>query len=725
MSPSDAAAGAEGAPLVPRRASRRAGLSIQSTVLIMLLVVSLTSNVLVGLIGYNNAADSLRDAAFDRLVEVRDSREREIERLFSTLESTIVVHASGQSVVEATQAFTAGFAELDGVDLTQQQLEQLEAYYDSVVGPRLATAGAEVDASTLVPSSAAGRYLQVQYTVPAESFDEALAVDDAEDGSAWSAAHAAYHDHFRTMATRLEYEDVLLLDVDGTIVYSAFKGVDLGSNVVDGPLRFTNLAAAYASAMTTNLRGEVALTDFGEYPPSLDRQAGWAVTPVSTDGAIIGALAVELPIERVSRVMTADGDWTQGGLGRTGEVYLVGADSLMRSPSRVLLEDPESFAAAVTATGMAEPLTSAIVDNRTTVGLQPIRTPAASDALSGRSGTIIAPNYLGRETLAAYGPVDVGDLGWVVVAELDTSEAFAPVTDFTRNLVISSAVLALIVSVLSLLLARIFVRPLRALAQGAQRIAAGETGVVVDAGRSDEMMSVANAFNDMSRSLQVKAELLDEQSAESEKLLRALMPEPVIRRYRDGDQTIAEDHHDVTVLYADIVGFDDYSRALDSAARLDLLNELVKQFDEAAATLGVEHVRTTTKGYLASCGMTVPRVDNARRIVDFALEMQKILERFGGQWGAELHLRAGIDLGEASSGLVGRAHVVYDLWGEAVNLAFRIQSEHPETGIFVTERVSARLPATVALSDAGVVVDGRDEVRIWRVDGAGSGARDA
>ena len=715
MSPSDAAAGADGAPLVPRRASRRAGLSIQSTVLIMLLVVSLTSNVLVGLIGYNNAADSLRDAAFDRLVEVRDSREREIERLFSTLESTIVVHASGQSVVEATQSFTEGFAELGGVDLTEQQLDQLEGYYDGVVGPRLASAGAEVDASTLLPSSAAARYLQVQYTVPAGSFEEALAVDDAEDGSSWSAAHAAYHDHFRTMATRLEYEDVLLLDVDGTIVYSAYKGIDLGSNVVDGPLRFTNLAAAYASAMTTNLRGEVALTDFGEYPPSLDRQAGWAVTPVSA----------ELPIERVSRVMTADGDWTQGGLGRTGEVYLVGADSLMRSPSRVLLEDPESFVAAATATGMAEPLATTIVQNRTTVGLQPIRTPAASDALTGRSGTIIATNYLGRETLAAYGPVDVGDLGWVVVAELDTSEAFAPVTDFTRNLVISSAVLALIVSVLSLLLARIFVRPLRALAHGAQRIAAGETGVVVDAGRSDEMISVATAFNDMSRSLQVKAELLDEQSAESEKLLRALMPEPVIRRYRDGDQTIAEDHHDVTVLYADIVGFDDYSRALDSGARLDLLNELVKQFDEAAATLGVEHVRTTTKGYLASCGMTVPRVDNARRIVDFALEMQRILERFGGQWGAELHLRAGIDLGEASSGLVGRAHVVYDLWGEAVNLAFRIQSEHPETGIFVTERVSSRLPATVALSDAGVVVDGRDEVRIWRVDAAGSGARDA
>jgi hypothetical protein len=74
---------------------RRAGLSIQSMVLVMLLAVSVTSNVLVGVIGYVNATDSLRDAAFQRLVEVRDSRAREIERLFSTIERTVVVHSRG------------------------------------------------------------------------------------------------------------------------------------------------------------------------------------------------------------------------------------------------------------------------------------------------------------------------------------------------------------------------------------------------------------------------------------------------------------------------------------------------------------------------------------------------------------------------------------------------------------------------------------------------------
>ena len=120
-------------------------------------------------------------------------------------------------------------------------------------------------------------------------------------------------------------------------------------------------------------------------------------------------------------------------------------------------------------------------------------TAAADDALAGRSGTLIAPNYLGRETLAAYGPAEVPGVDWVVIAEIDSAEAFAPVTEFTRNLVVSSAVLALVVSVLSLLLARIFVSPLRRLAKAAQRIAAGESGVTVDAGSNDELRQVSAA----------------------------------------------------------------------------------------------------------------------------------------------------------------------------------------------------------------------------------------
>jgi len=701
-----------------RRGRARAGLSIQSTVLVMLLAVSLTSNVLVGVIGYVNATDSLRDAAFQSLAEVRDSRTREVERLFATIESTVGVHARGQSVVDATEAFSAAARALQDAQLDDEQSALLDRYYEQVLAPALSAASGEpVDVATLVPTDAAQRWLQVHYTAPTTGFDEAIAVDDAGDGSEWSAVHARYHDYFRAMTQRLEYEDVLLIDDRGVIVYSAYKGIDLGTDLLTGPFRFSALAGAFESAVGGSALGEVVVTDFEVYPPSLNLPAGWAVTPVVRDGTIIGAMAVELPIDRLAAVMTADGDWSRGGLGDTGEAYLVGPDGIMRSPSRLLLEDPEAFAAAASAAGSPAAAVELAVARGTTLAVLPVRTQAIDEAVAGRSGTLIGTSYLGRETLAAFGPVDVAGVDWAVVAEIDRVEAFAPVLDFTRNLVISSAVLALIVSVLSLLLARIFVRPLQRLAHAAQRIAAGETGVTVDAGANDELLSVSSAFNDMSRSLQVKAELIEQQRVESERLLRALMPEPVIQRYRDGDQTIAEDHVDVAVLYADIVGFDAFSRASGSEDSLSMLNELVRQFDDAGTPFGVEHVRTTTKGYLASCGLTVPRIDAARRVVEYAVELTRIVDRFSKQTGVPLALRAGLDQGQASSGLVGRAHLVYDLWGDAVNLAFRLQAERAESGIYLTDRVAAGLPDTVRLVDEGTIDTGEGPQRVWRVDG--------
>jgi len=716
MSTSEAPAKAARTKSLRARKSRP-GLSIQSLVLIMLLTVSVVSNVVVGVIGYVNATDSLRDAAFQRLIEVRDSRAREVTRLYSTIENTIVVHAAGSTVVQAAKDFASNFEELESSELTAEQDVQLEDFYLEVFAPLLAeVTGKAVDAASFVPVSPAARYLQLAYTVPSPDFDSAIAVDDAGEGSAWSATHAIYHNYFRTMTERLAYEDVLLIDSAGTVVYSAYKGVDLGTNVATGPFRFTELGTAFVESVSANVIDSVTFTDFGNYAPSLAAPAGWAVTPIADNGEIVGAIAVELPIDRLSAVMTADGDPSGGGLGDTGEVYLVGPDGLMRSPSRLFAEDQDAFVAAATASGTTPEVTELAVARGTTLAVQPVASVAVDRAKSGQTGTIIGQNYLGRETLAAYRPLGPTLPGWVVIAETTTSEAFAPVTDFTRNLLVSSAILALIVSVASLVLARVIVRPLRKLSAAAKRIAAGETGVVVDGGSSDEIGSVAAAFNDMSRSLQVKAELLEQQDAESERLLRALMPEPVIKRYREGVQTIAEDHQEVSVMYADIVGFEQFTTGLDSERTLELFNELVKAFDETGSRLGVEHVRTTVRGYLASCGLTVPRIDNARRMVEFTLELDRILQRFGAQWGAQLTLRAGIDLGEVTSGLIGRAHMVYDLWGDTVNLAFQVHGGHADAGIFLTQRVLDDLADGIPVVSAGWIQTPTGGQQVWRID---------
>jgi class 3 adenylate cyclase len=700
------------------RARKRQSLSIKSLLLLMLLLVSVGSNVVVGVIGYINGTESLTTAANDRLTEVRDSRAREIVSLFDTIEASLLLASRDSAVVDAETAFATAFDDLDedAGELTPEQEAELVAYFTDDFGPRLNEAsGQESDASSFIPSSDAARYLLYHYTV--KGGEDASAVDDAGDGSAWSAAHAEYHDYLRRLARLNDYPGLVLISVSGQVIYSVNKDVDLGADLVDGPYSFTNLALAYQQAMSGNRLDSVTFGDFEGYAPAFDAPTGWAVAPLASEDAIVGAIAVRLPIDRIDTVMTGGRNWEDSGLGRSGEAYLVGEDRLMRSVSRDLVEDPEGYLAAATAAGLSPERAAQAVASGQTLLLQTVSTQAVDNAFEGRSGIVTSANYVGARSIAAYAPISPdGVIRWAIIAEIDAGEALAPVDEFTRNLAISSAIIVGVVSLISVLIAGLAVRPLRRLRDAARRIAAGETGVQVEAGESDELADVATAFNEMSRSLELKNALLEEQRLENERLLRTLMPETIAKRYREGARTIVEDHQEVTVLFADVVGFEEYGRGVDSEKSLDLLNEIFRAFDDAAEEHGVERVRSTRAGYLASCGLTVPRLDNARRAVQFSLEISRIVERFGAQQGADLHIRVGIDTGTVTSGLVGRTSMVYDLWGDAVSLAFRLQGGATESGVFVTQRVVDKIPDVLPYGDAGVVETSTGWQRVWRVD---------
>lgn len=694
--------------------------SIQTQLLLILLLVSVAVTVVTGVLGYRNGTESLSHAAQERVVEVRDSRARETERLYNTIENQLVVAAQGSGVIDAVTGFSAGFAELDAARLDLTEAKAVEAWYRDVWGPRLIQAmgegSGEVDAAAFAPSGTAAVTLQARYTIGPGGFDEAIAVDDAGDGSAWSAVHAQIHPYFRAMVDHLGYEDVLLVNPSGRVVYSAFKGADFGADLFEGPLRLTNLGETVREAMRKGISGTVTFSDFADYPPSLGVPAGWAVTLVSDGGKPVGALAIELPIDRIEEVMTGGSNWAESGLGATGETYLVGSDRLMRSPARGLLEDPQRFAADAARFGVPAEDVDRMVRTGSTLLLQKVETEAVEQALAGHRGTVIGAGFLGKDTIAAYAPVTIEGLRWVIVAEVGQAEAFAPVTRFTSGILVSSAIIVLVVSVASLIIARLVVRPLRRLREAAHRIAAGETGVVVDVGVSDELADLAAGFNEMSRSLQVKADLLDAQREENQRLLRSVMPDRVADDYRQGLVDVVQDHNEVTVLYADVVGFEDVAAELTSPEALAAFNEIQTALDELAERMGLEHVRTTRSGYLAGCGVVVPRVDNARRTVDFALEAQAVLARFGVLHRKPLALRVGLDTGTVSSGLIGRSHVAYDLWGDAVSLAFRVQGDAVGPGVFATDRVVQRLPAgAYDLEEAGRVETASGDQRVWRI----------
>ncbi|HNM84536.1 MAG TPA: hypothetical protein PKI77_08435 [Mycobacterium sp.] len=311
-----------------RRRKMLSWVSIQSKLLLMLLLTSVLSAAIVGAIGYQSGRASLRTAAFDRLTEIREAQTRFAEGSFKDLQNSLVVYTRGSTTINAMREFTKGFNDLNNdpakYTVTPQQQQQIADYYRTQFAPQVQKeSGMALDLQGLLPESNAQRYLQAIYTAPYTADDYSIDVDDAHDGSTWTAAHAKYNDFFREIVHRFEYDDALLIDPQGNVVYSAYKGVDLGTNILTGPYRDGDLSQAFDKAISTNTVDFVVGTDFSAYLPSYNEPTAWLMSPVGEHGHIEGVLAMQFPITKLNRLMTFDKQWESSGMGRTGETILV------------------------------------------------------------------------------------------------------------------------------------------------------------------------------------------------------------------------------------------------------------------------------------------------------------------------------------------------------------------------------------------------------------------
>ncbi len=702
-------------PEVRRRAFLNR-ISIQSKLILMLTLCTVLAAAIVGGIAYQSGRNSLRAAAVNRLVEIRESQTRTLTAQFNDLRSALITYTHGTMTRDALRAFTTGFDQLGNAAVSPEMSKAISGYYDFFAKETEKYSGTRLDIASLLPTSNAERYLQAVYTAKLPTNELAIAMDDARDGSAWSAANAKYQDFFREIVTRFEFEDALLLDASGNVVYSAYKNVDLGTNIVTGPYNSSKLRDAYTQAMSSNRADRVVTTDFELYQPATMAPTAWMVAPIPPTGKPEGVLALQFPITKINKIMTFDKKWAQAGMGDTGETLLAGEDFLMRSDSRLFLEDPERYRTKVIDNGTPPDIPDIAIRQGGTTLIQPVTAEAHTEAQKGQSGTLITRDYLGQRTIQAYAPVGkMADLRWSIVAKIDTREAFAPEAAFTRIVVLATTGIILGVCLLALILAQVFLRPIRRLEAGVQRISAGDYRVAIPVETRDEIGDLTGMFNEMSRSLSTKEELLTEHRGQIRRLLRTLMPPAIAEKYDQGEQITARDHANVTVIYADFAGLDRLQAEFDSEQSVSIVGELHRQFDSAAEEFGIERVRPVRNGYLGSCGLTIPRLDNVRRTVDFALECQRILERFNSEASLNLSLRAGIDTGSVSSGMVDEQWPVFDMWGTSVNLAHRLKDGRPEPGIYVTSRVYDVLAETMSFADAGTVTADGTVERIWRV----------
>jgi class 3 adenylate cyclase len=213
-------------------------------------------------------------------------------------------------------------------------------------------------------------------------------------------------------------------------------------------------------------------------------------------------------------------------------------------------------------------------------------------------------------------------------------------------------------------------------------------------------------------------ERLAAENARSEALLLNILPAQISTRLKGDDKVIADGFAEVTVLFADIVGFTELSQELSPERLVQMLNHIFSAFDDLAERLGLEKIKTIGDCYMVAAGLPEVRGDHVEAIARMALGMRDELERVNRLTGQSLQIRIGIHTGPVVAGVIGKSKWIYDLWGDTVNTASRMESSGVAEQIQVTEAVYERLTGKFEMEPRGTIkVKGKGEMKTFLLKG--------
>jgi len=212
--------------------------------------------------------------------------------------------------------------------------------------------------------------------------------------------------------------------------------------------------------------------------------------------------------------------------------------------------------------------------------------------------------------------------------------------------------------------------------------------------------------------LQKEKELLNIEQLKTEKLMLNILPSPIAERLKRGEKNISGSYPDVSILFSDLVGFTKMSSQVSATDLVKLLNDLFTRFDKRADSLGLEKIKTIGDAYMAVGGLPIPRSDHAELCADMALGMFQDLVEFNADNGSDLNMRIGINSGPVVAGVIGFTKFSYDLWGNTVNTASRMESTSRQGRVQVSPSTYEALKTNFNFEDGGLMeCKGLGEIR--------------
>jgi class 3 adenylate cyclase len=661
------------------RPTRRAR-TLRRSLVITFTAVSLLSVLLLGVINYYQARNLLTESISDQLVNQQRAKAVAISDGLERLEQTVIVAAQSPEVVDGIVEFSAAFNEVgQSSSLDPSESQTLEETYNIVVD---AIAAAGLDApppGDLIPGTDGGRYLQYHYIVSNPADDRSEMVSAPGDQSTYGTVHTARHSGLNQLRSTLGFGDLLLVDTAGNVVYSTNKRLDYATSMRNGPYRTTGIGVAVANRLPAVPVGDAVFVDFEIYLPADGRPSLFVGAAARDETRTVGALLVEIPIEALNSLTVGERNWQESGFGDTAEVYVVGSDQLMRTDSRLWIEDPAEYQRVLQEEGFDPQLGELIATFDSTVLLQPVESKAVPEALDGDQFLGRTSNYLGRKSLTSAGPVRSDLIDWIVIAEIAVAEANDPLGEYVTRIIIAGVILIPIVVLLALLFADRMTRPVKPVVAAAAAVAGGDLDTTLpDLGRN-EFGDVARRLNRLTAALREREEALAAEEQKTRQLLLSALPPRLVTELRSGNRKLLDLLDTATVVAFDVDGLVG-GVGLSEEDGVELSTQFSSRIESIADRLGVERVRSSSDQHVFVAGLDTP--DTAVEVAaEFATEVATSIEQFKHDHAVEVTYRAGISAGQVISGLVAADQLTYGVFGDPPRTALAL------AGIAATDQV--------------------------------------
>lgn len=528
--------------------------------LVSLTAVLLTS-LIIGYLVHTLTVNIITNEKQKGLEVFRDLKAFEIENYFKQIKSESLVLSNNSTIINALTKFNDAFKNFPkSKENTMLYQNNYQKYLNDFKQEYIKKNGdGNYDPKILLQLvNDDSIHIQQKYVIDnLNKFSKDKTKYKVEDDSEYGKVHNQYNEYITKIKEKLNFYDIFLINNNGDIVYNVSKEMDFGASLKQDYLATSSLGAVFTGALNAKDDNYVAVSDFNPYLPSLGLESAFIATPVvDKNGERIGVLAFELSIDAINTIMTSNYNWEDVGLGKTGEVYLLGPNYEFRSISRYLVEDLNKYLTTMEKVGMSKAALIKIRNRKNNIGIQVNKSKGALAAFNNREGFQIYKDYRNIEVLSSYKPLNIPELNWVILAEIDKKEAYAPVNKLKKELILFSILIAIVLSLfgwyISSLLTDVIMLPVKRYCKVITQIAKSKNLTKrIEVKTDDELGYMAKALNKLLESFQnsckttlKSAKIMHETADNLQKLVAKREKEKIEMKDKKEEKKITKENFD-------------------------------------------------------------------------------------------------------------------------------------------------------------------------------------